>query len=221
MYYAVAKGFETGIFTSWDECKTHVSGYSGAIYKKFKTESEAKQFIEENTKQDNNTDKTNNIADADYYVYTDGACVNNGRPSAIAGYGVYFGEGDARNVSKKIDDGPFTNNRAELEGVLCALKIIASDLDKFLGMKICIVTDSEYVLKCVGSYGDRLSKKINGFVGIPNSELVKQVYLLSRNVMFMKVKAHTDETDIHSVGNRGADLLANMAIGLENCPYAS
>ena len=33
-------------------------------------------------------------------VYTDGACVNNGKPDARAGYGVYFGEGDKRNVSE-------------------------------------------------------------------------------------------------------------------------
>lgn len=27
------------------------------------------------------------------HVYTDGACENNGRANAVAGYGVYFGEG--------------------------------------------------------------------------------------------------------------------------------
>lgn len=27
------------------------------------------------------------------HVYTDGSCENNGKPNAIAGYGVYFGEG--------------------------------------------------------------------------------------------------------------------------------
>lgn len=27
------------------------------------------------------------------HVYTDGSCENNGRPNAIAGFGVYFGEG--------------------------------------------------------------------------------------------------------------------------------
>lgn len=27
------------------------------------------------------------------HVYTDGSCENNGRPNAVAGYGVYFGEG--------------------------------------------------------------------------------------------------------------------------------
>ena len=32
-------------------------------------------------------------------VYTDGACVDNGKAYARAGYGVYFGKNDPRNVS--------------------------------------------------------------------------------------------------------------------------
>jgi hypothetical protein len=34
------------------------------------------------------------------------------------------------------------------------------------------------------------------------------------------VLGHTGGTDRHSVGNDGADKLANQAIGLESCPYA-
>ena len=32
-------------------------------------------------------------------IYTDGACSNNGRPNAKAGFGVWFGENDERNKS--------------------------------------------------------------------------------------------------------------------------
>jgi hypothetical protein len=35
----------------------------------------------------------------------------------------------------------------------------------------------------------------------------------------MHIKAHTNNTDIHSFGNHNADKLANAAIGLESCPY--
>ncbi len=35
----------------------------------------------------------------------------------------------------------------------------------------------------------------------------------------MYVKAHTENTDSHSIGNDGADKLANKAIGVEECPY--
>lgn len=44
-YYAVRTGRKTGIFTSWDECKKQVSGYSGAEYKSFATKKEAEAFL--------------------------------------------------------------------------------------------------------------------------------------------------------------------------------
>lgn len=46
-YYAVAKGNTSGIFRTWTECETQVKGFSGAVYKKFKTETEAQQFMRE------------------------------------------------------------------------------------------------------------------------------------------------------------------------------
>ena len=35
-YYAVRAGRKTGVFTTWDECKSAVSGFSGAAYKLYK-----------------------------------------------------------------------------------------------------------------------------------------------------------------------------------------
>ena len=39
-YYAVRKGRNTGIYRTWDECKSQVFQYSGAEYKSFTTEQE-------------------------------------------------------------------------------------------------------------------------------------------------------------------------------------
>ena len=44
-FYAVRKGRETGIFTSWDVCKSKITGFSGAEYKSFKTEAEAMDYV--------------------------------------------------------------------------------------------------------------------------------------------------------------------------------
>lgn len=44
-FYAVAKGKKTGIFRTWAECESQVKGFSGAIFKKFKTNDEAQNFI--------------------------------------------------------------------------------------------------------------------------------------------------------------------------------
>jgi len=48
-FYAVAKGRNVGIFSSWDECKLQTEGYKGARYKSFMSENEAERFIAENT----------------------------------------------------------------------------------------------------------------------------------------------------------------------------
>ena len=47
-YYAVAKGRKAGIYTTWGECETQVKGFSGAVYKSFTTEAEAKRFMSGN-----------------------------------------------------------------------------------------------------------------------------------------------------------------------------
>jgi viroplasmin and RNaseH domain-containing protein len=49
-YYAVRIGRNPGIYKSWIECKNEVNAFSGAVFKKFKTESEALNFLSLNPK---------------------------------------------------------------------------------------------------------------------------------------------------------------------------
>ena len=44
-YYAIYKGFKTGVFTSWDICKSYINRFKGAKYKSFKTLHEAEYFV--------------------------------------------------------------------------------------------------------------------------------------------------------------------------------
>ena len=44
-YYSVVKGRIPGIYTTWDEAKTQIHEYAGAVYKSFKTEEEAKEYM--------------------------------------------------------------------------------------------------------------------------------------------------------------------------------
>mmetsp|Transcript_16448 Transcript_16448/g.27031 ORF Transcript_16448/g.27031 Transcript_16448/m.27031 type:complete len:289 (+) Transcript_16448:1618-2484(+) len=44
-WYAVAKGRSPGIYQTWDECKANTAGFSGAIFKTFKTREEALAFM--------------------------------------------------------------------------------------------------------------------------------------------------------------------------------
>ena len=72
----------------------------------------------------------------------------NGSIYARAGIGVYFGEEDPRNVSKKIG-GKQTNNTIELSAVIEVFRILKDEIKK--GTSIIIYTDSEYVVKCCTS----------------------------------------------------------------------
>lgn len=44
-FYAVAVGKQRGIYSTWDQCSEQVKGYSGAIYKSFRSLSEARAFL--------------------------------------------------------------------------------------------------------------------------------------------------------------------------------
>jgi ribonuclease HI len=44
-YYVVKKGFKTGIFKTWPECKSAVDGFSGPIFKKFNSFIEASDYF--------------------------------------------------------------------------------------------------------------------------------------------------------------------------------
>jgi len=209
-YYAVANGINIGIFLNWHDCEKSVKGYKKASYKKFDTKEEAEYFIKAYERKQIDEPA---IFNPDYYVYTDGACSNNGKDNALAGIGIFFGINDNRNISKKIE-GKQTNNRAELSALMETYTIIETDIlnDK----SIAIVSDSEYAIKCASSYGEKCYKKCwNG--DIPNKDLVKKVYEMYKNtpnIKFIHIKAHTNNTDIHSIGNYNADKLAKDAIEL-------
>lgn len=147
----------------------------------------------------------------DYFVYTDGACSNNGYDNAKAGIGIFFGENDPRNVSQLVH-GKQSNNTAELTAIINTWPIIKQDI--FNNKKITIVSDSIYAIRCATSYGEKCDKNL-WKKDIPNKELVKTIYDIyknNNNIDFMHIKAHTNKNDIHSIGNNAADKLANKAI---------
>lgn len=140
-------------------------------------------------------------------VYTDGACFNNGFKNAKAGYGIYFGENDPRNVSARVpDDLPQTNNVGELLAIIEAIKISNQS-------GITIYTDSEYCIK--------MANKLVFDPKAKNMELVKELSRLKHqfNVILRHIRSHTNNNDEHSIGNDNADRLANLSINLDECPY--
>jgi len=215
-FYAVANGNTNGIFTTWRECCESVKGFKNCNYKKFSTKTEAEDYILNYNKEAEKIFKNNFIPD--YFVYTDGACSNNGHSQAKAGIGIFFNPSDPKNVSKKIS-GKQTNNTAELTAIIETFYIIENDLKE--NKKIVIVSDSEYAISCATNYGKKCSDK-NWNIDIPNKLLVQKIYNTYNNyenIKFLHVRAHTNKSDCHSVGNDHADKLANKAINLDKCPY--
>ncbi|KAI9687158.1 MAG: hypothetical protein M1822_002569 [Bathelium mastoideum] len=81
-------------------------------------------------------------------VYIDRACRNNGRPSAKASYGIWFGSESKHNVCGLIDSSiPQTSTRAEIEALSKALETIREICAKdFALTEIKIATDSSFLV---------------------------------------------------------------------------
>lgn len=202
-FYAVANGRKKGVFTDWNECKNQIDGYDNPIFKKFDNYNDASTFVEEFSET--------------IYIYTDGACINNGQDNARAGIGIYINKNNPLNVSKELLQSDFksklTNNIAELMAAIEAIKIIK---DCPFKNKI-IVSDSEYMIKCATTYGKKLEAnnwKTSEDKTPPNVKLVKLLYELTNtnNIKYMHIMAHTNNKDRHSIGNYYADLFANNSI---------
>ena len=98
------------------------------------------------------------------HVYTDGACSQNGRAGAKAGYGIWWADDHEFNRGEPVTKP--TNNAAEIQAIIETVKIARSrQMDKIL-----IHTDSQFVINCVQSWMPKWKK--NGWK-TSNQEPVK------------------------------------------------
>lgn len=84
-YYAVRIGRTPGIYRSWTDCKPQVHGYSGAVYKSFKTINEAKRFC--GTVPAVPTSPVLALDSKLVEIFTDGSHFKGG---SVMGYGILF-----------------------------------------------------------------------------------------------------------------------------------
>jgi len=155
------------------------------------------------------------------YIFIDGSCLNNGCKNSKGGYGVFFGDDDTRNVSKKLVITPIitkiTNNTAELMACLEALTIIENNIEN---KKNYIITDSKYlyqsIIDWIPIWEKNNWKKSDGKI-IENLDLIKNIREKHKKVrpMLKHVNSHQKEPeDKNSIewkmwyGNMKADLLA-------------
>lgn len=139
-------------------------------------------------------------------IYTDGSTLANGQNGAVAGVGVFFGDGDPRNISERLSGTPQTNQRAELTAILRALETVP------VTQGVMIWSDSMYAINCVTEWFVKWEK--NGWKThkgqVQNRDLVEAVLIKIREreaqgttTLIKWIKGHES-----SQGNISADKLA-------------
>jgi len=97
-FYVVWQGRETGIFTSWEECKPQIEDYKGAQYKSFKTREEAEQAFAHSYYAAINKDKKTDVKKSSTppfiknSIAVDAACSGNPGDMEYRGVNVFNGQ---------------------------------------------------------------------------------------------------------------------------------
>jgi len=147
-------------------------------------------------------------------VFTDGSCLDLGKPTCRAGYGLWWNsDDDSKNTSMRLRDAPFTNNRAELSGILLALQIYDLDIPKktLNGslQSLWIKTDSMYSINCITKWVK--GWKRNGWIKtdgsqVENVDLLIQIDKLILRYPHIKITYVCAHSGVE--GNERADGLA-------------
>lgn len=157
------------------------------------------------------------------HIFTDGACANNGKRSAKAGYGVHVYGKPEHDVSLRLlPQDQQTNNRAELYAIQSALDLIDRFGTEWLQTHtdIYIWSDSEYSIHCLTKWakGWRSNnwKKSDGGL-IQNIDIIRPIYdrlLRMPRVSLHHVRGHQESkrNEFPYDGNFKADKLATKAL---------
>ena len=115
---------------------------------------------------------------SNFKIYTDGACINNGKHNAKCSIGVHFSNNNTfkiQDISKALKVPKHSNNIAELTAIQEALK---SYDNTDLMIPLQIYSDSKYSMNCITQWYPNWKKK--GIVETKkNHETVIRYHLLS------------------------------------------
>lgn len=217
-FYAVKEGKVPGIYSTWDECRAQVDGFSGAKYKSFPSLDAAEQYMSNDTTpiassddkiqisvQDINKmidDKINNLKEDESIAFVDGSF---DVKAEKAGFGVIIiSHGRDKDtlykaITKNLDEDfiKLRNVAAELEGVKEAINWAI----KYNKRKITIFYDYTGIEEWAnGSWRAKTSitKKYVSFINEKRKSIV---------IEFVKVAAHSG-----IIYNEEADALAKSSL---------
>ncbi|MDD8049318.1 MAG: ribonuclease H family protein [Thomasclavelia sp.] len=192
-YYAIKKGRKTGIFNTWNECKSYVDGYSGAVYKSFNSKEEADNYLNQ---IEINKDIEGLIAyvDGSYNIKT-----------KEYGYGcVLIDDGKVvQTLSNKGNNKDYASMRNVAGEILGSLKAIEYALNNnYPG--IMIYYDYEGIEKWANGSWKASKEGTKEYVSLINK------YSTNIDIGFIKVLAHSGDTY-----NEMADQLAKKSVGVK------
>ena len=127
------------------------------------------------------------------HIFTDGSTINNGKPDARGGIGVYIVELNYRlGLSYLVE--PPTNQRCELYAILRALEVYLSYYMIEGGEKdVCVYSDSMYAINALTKWVDDWRKrgwKTAGKEPVKNLWIIQQIDYLQQlyNKLGIKIK---------------------------------
>ena len=195
-FYAVRNGREPGIYTTWEDCKKQVEGFSGAEYKSFQAESAAKAYLGIQEEEDLTLDAPENKA----RIYVDGSYNVHTKKYACGIVILYKGE--RKTYKEAFENKEYASMRNIAGEVMGAVRAIQY-CQKYGIPEVEIYHD----YNGIGKWGNGEWK-----ANMPLTQHYKAFVSEARKAMkitFTKVDAHTGDRY-----NEMADQLAKDAIGL-------
>lgn len=191
-YYAVKIGKTPGVYTTWDACSQQVTGYSGAVFRRFNNEEAAHQFI-------NETDETAAVDITSPYAYVDGSFNSSTNTYGFGGFLVtaereYVLQGSGTDPKRAIA----RNVAGEIDGCMAAVQ---KALDLHLPSLVIY-----YDYQGIESFATQAYKARTEQTRAYRDYMSKVMKRLK--IKFVKVAGHTGVS-----GNERADRLAKEAVG--------
>jgi len=138
-------------------------------------------------------------------LFTDGCCHGNGKNGARAGIGVFFGRDSPLNVSEPVV-GRATNNTAEIQAIIKALRVVKSKGHD----DVLVKTDSQFTINCLTKWIDGWKKK--GWKKADGTEVINKEDLMVLDKESDGIRVEYMHVDAHKgiYGNEKADELAKQ-----------
>jgi len=135
-------------------------------------------------------------------IYTDGSC----HAQQCIGAWVAILLADNKKIVLSGNETDTTHNRMELLAVIKALQYVKVNYTKTVS--VTVVSDSQYVVGLNVRKEKLVRQNFQTKAGkeIRNADLVKEFFLLSAPVCFVKIKAHQKKTSVINYNNE-ADML--------------